>query len=177
MLTPLLAAASSETASLVDKFSLHTEAFIAHLIAFTILALVVVFFGVKPVMKQLEERRKRIEEGEEMHARSEKELAGAKAKGEGIVEDARVQAKEELEHVRQVAAGLRDDLTAKADAEAKAIIDNARSQAELDARRQEEELRGKFAELVAQATAQVTGKVLTEEDHRAINAEAIGQLP
>ena len=159
------------------QFGLHTEAFIAHLIAFIIIVSVVVFFGIKPVMKQLEERRKRIEEGEEMHARSEKELAGAKAKGEGIVEEAREQAKVELEHVRQVAAGLRDDLTAKADAEAKTILENAHAQAEIDARRQEEALRSKFAELVAQATAQVTGKVLTEEDHRAINAEAISRLP
>ena len=173
MFTPLLA----DSASIIDKFGLHTEAFIAHFVAFTILALVVVFVGIKPVMKQLEERRKRIEEGEEMHARSEQELAGAKAEGEGIIDDARGQAKAELEHARQVAAGLRDDLAAKADAEAKTILDNARCQAEIDARRQEDALRSKFAELVATATAQVTGKVLTEADHRAINAEAINHLP
>lgn len=173
MFTPFLA----DSASLFDKFGLHTEAFIAHLIAFTILALVVVFVGIKPVMKQLEERRRRIVEGEEMHARSEKELAGAKEASEGIINEARDQAKAELEHARQVAAGLRDDLAFKADAEAKTIIDNARQQAEIDARKQEAELRGKFAELVAQATAQVTGKVLTEADHRTINAEAISHLP
>lgn len=166
----------AESASLVDKFGLHTDAFIAHLIAFAILAAVVVFFGIKPVMKQLEERRKRIEEGEEMHARSERELAGAKAAGESIVEEARTKAKDELEHMRQLAKAQQGDLTAKAEAEAKTILDNARTQAELDARRQEEALRGKFAELVALATTQVTGKVLTEEDHRAINAEAINHL-
>lgn len=162
---------------MAGQFGLHTEAFIAHLIAFAILAAVVVFFGIKPIMKQLEERRARIEEGEAMRARSEKELAEVQARGEGIVEEARVQAKSELEHARQVAASLRDDLTAKADAEAKGILESARQQAEIEARRQEAALRGKFAELVAQATAQVTGKVLTEEDHRAINAEAINQLP
>lgn len=174
MYMTLLAANIEE---LPAQFGLHVEAFIAHLIAFIIIVSVVVFFGIKPVMKQLEERRKRIEEGEEMHARSEKELAGAKAKGEGIVEDARAQAKDELEHVRQVAAGLRDDLTAKADAEAKHILENAQAQAEMNARKQEAELRGKFADLVALATAQVTGKVLTEEDHRTINAAAISHLP
>lgn len=174
MYTAILAASLEE---LPAQFGLHTEAFIAHLLAFIIIVAVVVFFGIKPVMKQLEERRKRIEEGEAMHAKSEQELAGAKAKGEGIVEQAREQAKEELEHARQVAAGLRDDLAAKADAEAKTILDNARAQAEMDARKQEDALRSKFADLVAQATAQVTGKVLTEEDHRAINAAAISHLP
>lgn len=159
------------------QFGLHVEAFIAHLLAFIIIVAVVVYFGIKPVMRQLEERRKRIEEGEAMHARSEKELAEARTRGEGIVDEARDQAKAELEHAREVAAHLRDDLSAKAEAEAEGIRQNARAQAEMDARLQESALRSKFAELVAQATAQVTGKVLTEEDHRAINAEAISHLP
>lgn len=162
---------------LTAQFGLHTEAFIAHLIAFIIIVAAVVFFGIKPVMKQLEARRKRIEEGEAMHARSEKELAEAHQNGEVIVEQARDRAKAELEHAREVAASLRDDLNAKAVAEAEAIKRNARAQAEMDTRLQQDELRSKFAELIAQATAQVTGKVLTEEDHRAINAEAISRLP
>lgn len=174
MFTSILAAHLEE---LPATFGLHTEAFIAHLLAFIIIVSVVVFFGIKPVMKQLEERRARIVEGEAMHARSQKELAEVRRQGEGIVEEAREQAKAELAHAREVAAGLREDLTAKAGEEAQAIIQNARHQAEMDARRQEDELRSKFAELIAQATAQVTGKVLTEADHRAINAEAINHLP
>ena len=46
----------------------------------------------------------------------------------------------------------------------------------MDTQREKEALKGEFARLVAQATAQVTGKVLSEADHRAINAEAIKQL-
>ena len=91
----LIASSFSEIA---DQFGLHAEAFIAHLIAFIILAAVVAFFGIKPVMRQLEERRRRIEEGEAMHARSEKELAEVQERGVGIVNEARDQAKEELEH-------------------------------------------------------------------------------
>ncbi len=170
----ILAASFTE---LVEQFGLHTEAFIAHFIAFAILVAVVVFFGIKPVMRQLEERRRRIEEGEAMHARSRKELAEVKERGESIVSEARDQAKAELEHARSVAAGIRDDLTAKAQADADAIRSQARQQAETDARRQEEALRTEFSRLIALATEQVTGKVLTEADHRAINAEAIRQLP
>ena len=174
MHTIILAANVEE---LPAQFGLHVEAFIAHLIAFIIIVSVVVFFGIKPVMKQLEERRRRIREGEEMRARSERELAEANTRGEGIVSEARDQAKAELEHARELAAHLHEDLSAKAVADAEAIKQNARAQAETDARLQEEALRSKFAELIAQATAQVTGKVLTEEDHRAINAEAINHLP
>ena len=159
-----------------SKFGLHTDAFIAHFIAFAIVVAVVVFFGIKPIMAQLEERRKRIEEGEAMHARSEKELADVKATGEQILTEARDTGKKELDTARQTAARLQADLTAKATAEAQTVIDNAHRQAAMDSQREKDALKGEFVRLVAAATAQVTGKVLTEEDHRRINDEAINNL-
>lgn len=159
-----------------SKFGLHADAFIAHFIAFAIVVGVVVFFGIKPIMAQLEERRKRIEEGEAMHARSEKELADVKATGEQILTEARDTGKKELDAARQTAARLQADLTAKATAEAQTVIDNAHKQAAMDAQREKDALKGEFVRLVAAATAQVTGKVLTEEDHRRINDEAINNL-
>lgn len=173
MFTPVVAASIQEMAG---KFGLHTDIFIAHFIAFAILVAVVVIFGVKPITKQLEERRARIEEGEAMHARSQKELAEVKATGEQILADAHAEGKKEIEHARQTAAKVQADLNDKAVAEARAIIENARTQAALDTQREKEALKGEFARLVAAATAQVTGKVLSEADHRAINEEAIKQL-
>lgn len=170
MFTPVLAQ------SLTETFGLHTEAFIAHLIAFVILAAVVALFGVKPIMKQLEERRARIQEGEDMHARSQKELEEVKATGEQIIADAHESGKKEIEHARQTAARLQEDLSEKATAEARHIIDNAHRQAELDTQREKDALKGEFARLIAIATTQVTGKVLSEADHRAINEEAIRNL-
>lgn len=173
MYTPVLA---NKLTELADKFGLHTDVFIAHTIAFTILVIVVVKFGIKPIMQQLEERRARIEEGEAMHARSEKELAEVKSTGEKIIAEAHATGKEQIEHAKQTAAKLRDELTEKASVEARSIIENARQQAEMDTQREKEALRSEFARLVAQATSQVTGKVLSEADHRAINSEIIKQL-
>lgn len=173
MFTPLFAASLQE---MTDKFGLHTDVFIAHFIAFAVLVAVVVFFGIKPIMKQLEERRQRIEEGEAMHARSQEELAQVEGTREKMLDEAREAGRKELEHARQTASRLQSELSAKASAEAGTIIDNARQQAERDSQKEKEALRSEFARLVAQATAQVTGKVLTEEDHRAINAEAINHL-
>ena len=137
---------------------------------------VVVIFGVKPILKQLEERRTRIAEGEAMHAQSQKELAELKTTSERILADAHAEGKKEIEHARQTAAKVQADLSEKAAADARAIIENARAQAEMDTQREKEALKGEFARLVAAATAQVTGKVLTEADHRAINEEAIKSL-
>ena len=56
------------------------------------------------------------------------------------------------------------------------MLENAKSQAERDIQREKEALKGEFARLLAQATSQVTGKVLSEADHRAINEQAINSL-
>lgn len=173
MFTPLLAADFQQMA---DKFGLHTDAFIAHFLAFAVVVGVIVYFGIKPVMKQLEERRRRIEEGEAMHARSQQELAEVKASSGQIIEEAREAGRKEIDHARQTAARLQADLADKAAGEARTIIDNARKQAALDTQKEKDALKGEFARLIAEATAQVTGKVLTEEDHRVINAEAIRNL-
>lgn len=173
MFSPVLATSFQE---LLDQFGLHTEAFIAHLIAFIFIAAVISIFGIKPVMKQLDERRKRIEEGEAMHERSQKELAEVKQTGEKILDDAHDAARKELEHARQTAAKLQTDLTEKASVEAKTIIENAKNQAALDTQKEKDALKADFARLLALTASQVTGKVLTEADHRIINEAAIKNL-
>ncbi len=173
MFSPILAINIQEFAG---KFGIHTEAFIAHFIAFTVLAAIVVIFGIKPIMKQLEERRQRIEEGEAMHEQSKKELAEVKQTSEKMLDEARESGKAEIARAKETATRLQDDLAEKAAAEARTVIDNAHKQAALDTQREKDALKADFARLVAEATAQVTGKVLTEADHRAINAEAISKL-
>lgn len=173
MFSPVLATSVQE---LFDQFGLHTESFIAHLLAFIFIAAIISIFGIKPVMKQLDERRKRIEEGEAMHERSQKELAEVRQTGEQILDKAHDDAKKELEHARQTAGKLQADLTEKASAEARTIIENAKNQAALDTQKEREALKADFARLLALTASQVTGKVLSEEDHRAINEAAIKSL-
>ena len=71
MFNPSLAA---DIQDLVSNFGLHTDAFIAHLIAFCVLAAIVVCFGIKPIFKQLEERRHNIAKREEKRLADAAEL-------------------------------------------------------------------------------------------------------
>ena len=111
-----------------------------------------------------------------MHARSQQELADVKLTSEKLLDEARESGKKEVEQARETAARLQADLSAKASAEAQSVIENAHKQAEMDTQREKDALKGEFARLVAEATTRVTGKVLTDADHRAINAEAIKAL-
>ena len=173
MYPPILAL---DIQSLVSKFGLHTDVFIAHLIAFSIVVAVVVKFGIKPIQEQLEERRQRIIDGEEMRAESEKMLTDVKLTSDVIIKDAQELGQSELTNAKKIAQNHQEESAAKAITEAQDILSKARKQAELEAAQQKAALRGDFARLVAEATAQVTGKFLSEEDKREINASAIAQL-
>ncbi len=173
MPSPLLA---MDIQALFDRFGIHTDAFIAHSIAFVILAAFVVYFGINPIAAQLAERRRRIEEGEAMRSESERMLADVKVSSVSIVNDARKQAQEQLDRSKEMTARLQDEAAAKASADARTILDNAEKQAAFEAQQQREALRADFTRLVAAATSQVTGKVLSPEDHARINEEAIQQL-
>lgn len=152
------------------------EPFVANLLAFLAAVVILRVFAFKPIQKMIEERRKRIAEGEEMHARSQQELSEVKQQGEHIISEAREEGRKSIEWAKQSAEKLLDDKAADATRTAHDIIDKSRKAAALEAQQEQEALRTEFSRLVAMATAQVAGKVLTEEDHRRINEEAIKNL-
>lgn len=173
IITPTLAVGLSE---LVEKFGIHTDAFISHSIAFIFLMLIMVKFGIKPIKEQLDTRRARIEEGEAMRAESKKALADVQQSSELLLDDARQQAQDQLNHANVLAQAIHDNAILKASTDALVLLSNANKQAELEEKLQKIALRGEFARLLAEATSQVTGKILSEDDHRRITEEAIKQL-
>lgn len=161
----------------IDAFGLTAwEPFAAHLIAFIVVVILLKAFAFKPIQAMLEKRLERIVEGENMRAESERRLAGAHDEELRIIAEAREEGRQNLAKAKETAEKVLAEKTGEASASAHQIIQRSREAAELEAQRERERLKAEFGRLVAQATAQVTGKVLTEEDHRRINAEAISQL-
>lgn len=170
------AQASGGIAGLLESFGIEGEFFIAHLIAFILVVILLRVFAFKPIQQILEERKKRIAEGEQMRAESEKALAGAKETGEIIKEEAREEGRRSIARAKEKADKLLSDKEEEAGEIARHIVEKTREAAQQEALRSQEDLKVEFSRLVALATEQVTGKILTEEDHRRINDEAISQL-
>ena len=81
-----------------------------------------------------------------------------------------------FEAAKEAASRLLEEQEAEAARKAEEIVKKARELAELEQQKERDALKEQFGQLVALATAQVTGKVLTEEDQRRINREAIDSL-
>jgi F-type H+-transporting ATPase subunit b len=62
------------------------------------------------------------------------------------------------------------------EAERQRRIDDTTKQIEAETRRALEQIRAEVADLTVIATSKVTGKVLTDDDHRRLIDDAIGEL-
>ena len=148
------------------------EPFVANLIAFILMVVILRYLAFKPIQNVLEKRRQRIEEGEE----SERQLASVKEQTHEMLVEAGEKGQEKIDAAKAAAARLLEEQEAEASRKAEEIIKKARQLAELEQQKEREALKEQFGQLVALAAAQVTGKVLTEEDQRRINREAIDSL-
>jgi F-type H+-transporting ATPase subunit b len=81
-----------------------------------------------------------------------------------------------MEEARTAAARVRDQETQKAMAAAEQILIQARAAATRDRERMLAELKRDFGRLVVQATATITGKILTLDDQRRLAETTVKQL-
>mgnify|MGYP000616881717 CR=1 FL=1 len=150
------------------------EPFVANLIAFILMVVILRYLAFKPIQNVLEKRR--IEEGEEMREESERQLASVKEQTHEMLVEAGEKGQEKIDAAKAAASRLLEEQETVASQKAEEIVRKARQLAELEQQKEREALKEQFGQLVALAAAQVTGKMLTEEDQRRINREAIDSL-
>src|SRR5271170_4173345 len=140
-----------------EQFGVYWPNLIAQVVLFAIVYWVLKRYAFKPVIAMLEERRRRIEEGQLNAENIKKQLAAAQAKYEEILAKANAEAQRLIEEVR--ASGDR-------------LADQKRQEAmSVERDRLMAEMKRELGRLVVDTTTRVTGKVLTPEDHQRISEE------
>ena len=150
--------------------------FFAQCIAFLIVAALLKAYAFGPVLAILEKRRQRIAEGEENLRKVEAQISENEKRREEILTKANVDAKRMIDEAKESAAALGDLKTKEAIAAAQQIIAKAEEAAKAEREQMTVGLRKEFGRLVTATTAQVTGKVLTDDDQRRINEEALAKV-
>lgn len=174
------AAAAPESGGTIDRitrtFHLEPRLFISQLIVFLLLAYLLNKFAYRPLLKMLDERKRRIAESMENAEKIKKELAEAEAARKEILEKANVQANQLIQEARAAAARVQEAESQKAINQAEQIISKAREATEADRDRMLAELKREIGQLVVKTTAQVVGKVLSDEDQRRLIEETNRQI-
>jgi len=153
------------------EFGVDMPHLIAQIVSFLIVAFLLKRFAYQKVLDVLENRRTRITEGLANAEKIKADLAKTEAARLEVMNAANVQANRLIEEARAAAQRVQEQETQKAIAAAEQIIAKAREAAEADHVRMLAELRREVGRLVVEATARVTGKILTVEDQQRLAEE------
>ena len=167
----------AETArSTGEKFGFDWPHLAAQVINFLIVAGALVVFAYNPILKVLQERRKRIAESLANAEQIKAELARTEAARQEVLNQANLQANKLIEEARAAAARVQEQETRKAIAAAEQIIAKAREAAAQEHARMVAELKREIGRLVVDTTAKVSGKILTVQDQQRLAEETSRRL-
>ena len=161
---------------LLNTFGLEWPKFLAQLILFIIVYFILKKFAFGPIIAMLEERRKKIEEGQLNAQKIKQQLAEAEKRHQEILAKANVEAQKLIDQARESAGIVADKKAQEALAAAEQIIAKAQEAAALEHERSMQQLKRELGHLVVETTAKVTGKVLTPDDQKRLQEEAARQL-
>src|SRR4029077_3134749 len=159
-----------------DTFGWNWKLFLSQDISFCIVAFLLQRFAYKPILAVLQERRRKIEEGQINAEKIKKELAEAEKRYAEILGKANADAQKMIDEARASSARLAECKQQEAVAAAEQIIAKAREATAIEHERTMEALKRELGRLVVDTTAKVTGKVLTSDDQKRLQEEAARQL-
>ena len=151
------------------------------LMIWTLICFGITFFVLRkwifgPVQKAIDNRRERIrqaiEEADNARAEARKLLEEHRA----MLQSARGDAEQILAEARRVAESQRERMKEELEVERQRRLEDTTKQIEAETRRALEQIRAEVADLTLIATSKVTGKVLTDDDHRRLIDDAISEL-
>jgi F-type H+-transporting ATPase subunit b len=158
-------------------FGVDWSHLIAQIISFCIVCALLYRWAYQPILKILAERRRQITQGLADTEKIRAELDRTEALRHEVMLKANAQATKIIEEAHAAAAKVEQDETKRAIAAANQIIVKAQAAVAQDYARMLNELKREVGKLVIQATATLTGKILTTEDQQRLAEETAKQLP
>ena len=178
---PILAASAEAGAEVAkagffETFGVNWPFFIAQLVNFILVIIVLKKFAFGPIQEMLEQRRKRIAEGEDKLKRIEQQLADSEQRTQEAIDKANADAQRLITEAQENASILTEKKAQEAASSAQNIIAKAQEAAKAEQGAMRAELKKEFGRLIASTTASVTGKVLNDDDKKRINEEALSSV-
>lgn len=159
-----------------SNFGVTWPKLIAQVVLFLIAYIILSKYAFSPILKILEERRKRIEEGQLNAEKIKKQLAEAELRYQEVLRKANEDAQILMEESRKNNEAFSQREMEKAVKESVAIVERARQEISSERTLMIDEVKREMLSLVVKTTASVVGKVLTPEDQKRLSEEAAKEL-
>ncbi|MSP21577.1 MAG: ATP synthase F0 subunit B [Dehalococcoidia bacterium] len=169
----LALAAEAEVPTGIAALGFNLPGLIAQLINFAILLVVMRMFLYKPVLKILDERKTRIEEGLNRAEQAAAQASASQDEARRVIEEARGQGRELVASAQEAAARLRAELEERARIDSAGIVSRARDEIKNERDQAIEQLRREFTDLALAAAERVIGQSLDRAAHQRLIDETL----
>ncbi len=159
----------------LKALGINLPSLLAQLINFTILLVVLYLLAYKPVLRLLDERRKRIQEGIEASEEAKRRLAEAEKEVQSELEKARQEGHALIGQAQQISGRIQEEARTQARQEAEQLLTRARSEIQLERDSAIAELRKEFADLTITAAERVIRQSLDRQAHRRLIEETLAE--
>ena len=159
----------------IGALGFNLPALIAQLINFTLLLVIFRLLLYKPLLKVLDDRKKRIEEGLEASDEAKRRLAETEQDVAKELDKARQEGQAQIAQAQQISARIQEAARQQARAEAGQLLERARSEIQLERDSAIAVLRHEFADLTITAAERVIKRSLDKDTHRELIQEVLAE--
>lgn len=161
----------------LKALGINLPSLLAQLINFFLLLALLYVVAYKPVMRMLDERRRRIQEGLQASEEAKERLAQTEKDVQAQMEKARQEGQALIGQAQQISARIQEESRQQARQEAEQLLGRARSEIQLERDSAIAELRQEFADLTVRAAERVIRRSLDREAHRRLIEEVLAEAP
>ncbi|MDP3732926.1 MAG: F0F1 ATP synthase subunit B [Candidatus Daviesbacteria bacterium] len=161
---------------ILNQFGINPILLAAQVVNFLILLFILKKFLYKPILKVLEERKRKIEESLKNAEEIEKKLQLTEDEKEKILAKTSQEAQRLLDRVKKEIELMKEEGKVEAQQEAVRIIQKGQEQLQAEMEKMKQELMGNLGVLVAAGMEKVVGKVINIQDQKKIIDQEIKNL-
>jgi F-type H+-transporting ATPase subunit b len=161
---------------LLDTFGVTWPKFFAQIILFLVVYWILSKYAFGPILAMLNERRHRIEEGQQNAEKIKKQLAEAELRYQEVLRKANDEATKLLEEARATSDAHTQKQMQQAIKDAEGVIAKAKEAIQQERGKMVAEVKKEMVALVVDTTSKVVGKVLTPEDQKRLSEETSKQI-
>jgi len=148
---------------LLTKLGIDWKLFVAQIINFLVLLVILYKFLYRPILKMLDDREKKIEKSLKQAEEIEKNLFTSQGEKAKIVQEARNEAGKIIAESREMSEKLREDLTNKAKMEAQNMLEQGKKQLASEKEAMFKEIKGEVADMVKTAAEKILKEKMTAD--------------
>ena len=170
---PALVTAAEEEASGIAALGFNLPGLVSNLVGFLILMVLLRVFLWDRILRVLDERKQRIQEGLSQAEQAAARASASEDQARRIMEEARGEGRAAVERAQEAAERLREELEERARLDAEQIVSRAREEVRAERDRAIQQLHQEFADLTIVAAERVIGQSLDRSAHQRLIDEVL----